>query len=77
MSSLKREGDGIVHSRPGSVDQQSEDSFPTSDPPASSSPGAIGAPRDRKTQPLDGDSHAVKAAENKVKSGQTKDPAKY
>ena len=77
MSNLKREGDGIVHSRPGSVDQQSEDSFPASDPPASSSPGAIGAPQDRKTQPLDGESHEVKAAENKVKSGQAKEPGKY
>ncbi|MDE2183391.1 MAG: hypothetical protein KGJ78_10265 [Alphaproteobacteria bacterium] len=40
----KREADGVTHSKPGSVEQQSEDSFPTSDPP-SFSPGAAGAPK--------------------------------
>jgi hypothetical protein len=76
MSKLKREADGIVHSRPGSVDQQSEDSFPTSDSPGSS-PGAIGAPERRKTEPLHAESDAVTEAEKKVKSGQSKAPHKY
>jgi hypothetical protein len=47
----KREVDGLVHSKPGSVDQQAEDSFPASDAPTFS-PGAIGAPKDRVTPPL-------------------------
>lgn len=47
----KREVDGLVHSKPGSVDQQAEDSFPASDAPTFS-PGAIGAPKDRETPPL-------------------------
>lgn len=45
---LKRDADGVTHSTPGSVDQQVEDSFPASDAP-SYSPGAIGAPENRKT----------------------------
>ncbi len=44
----KRDVDGIKHHKPGTVDQQSEDSFPASDSPTFS-PGAIGAPADRKT----------------------------
>lgn len=43
----KREEDGVTHSEPGSVDQQSEDSFPASDAP-SFSPGAVGAPKHKK-----------------------------
>jgi hypothetical protein len=49
VSKPKRDDDGLTHSKPGSVDQQSEDSFPASDTP-SFSPGAIGAPEDRKTK---------------------------
>jgi len=49
----KREADGLVHSKPGSVDQQNEDSFPASDAPTFS-PGAIGAPGARRTPPLAG-----------------------
>lgn len=45
---LKRDKDGVLHSKPGSVDQQGEDSFPASDTP-SYSPGAIGAPAGRRT----------------------------
>ena len=71
----KREADGLVHSRPGSVDQQAEDSFPTSDAP-SFSPGAVGAPKGKTPQPT-GDSHAVKEAEKKVKSGDAKKPETY
>ncbi|HEX4860038.1 MAG TPA: hypothetical protein VFV07_02295 [Rhizomicrobium sp.] len=72
----KREADGAVHSEPGSVDQQAEDSFPASDAP-SFSPGAIGAPTERKTKPKTAESGAVKAAEKKVKTGDAKKPAAY
>jgi hypothetical protein len=70
----KRDADGKTHSKPGSVDQQSEDSFPASDTP-SFSPGAVGAPEDRKTkQPS---AEEIKAAEKKVKSGDAKVPRTY
>jgi hypothetical protein len=72
----KRDVDGQTHSKAGSVDQQLEDSFPTSDPP-SFSPGAVGAPEDRKTKPAKGDSSAVMKAEKKVKSGESKKPETY
>ena len=72
----KRDADGLPHSKPDSVDQQSEDSFPASDTP-SFSPGAIGAPEERKTQPKTGESRSVKAAEKKVKSGDAKAPHTY
>jgi hypothetical protein len=72
----KHEADGVPHSKPGSVDQQSEDSFPASDTP-SFSPGAIGAPTERKTKPKTADSGSVKAAEKKVKSGDAKKPETY
>jgi hypothetical protein len=45
---VKRDADGVTHSKPGSVDQQMEDTFPASDAP-SFSPGAVGAPVNRKT----------------------------
>ena len=72
----KFDPDGVPHSEPGSVDQQLEDSFPTSDSP-SYSPGAIGAPEDRKTKPKTADSGSVKAAEKKVKTGDAKKPETY
>ena len=73
-SKPKRDVDGKTHSKPGSVDQQSDDSFPASDTP-SFSPGAVGAPEDRKTtQPSAED---VKAAEKKVKSGDAKATRTY
>lgn len=72
----KRESDHLTHSKPGSVDEQSEDSFPASDSP-SFSPGAVGAPDDRKTKPAKGDSTAVREAEEKVKSGDAKKPESY
>ena len=72
----KREADDLTHSKPGSVDQQAEDSFPASDSP-SFSPGAVGAPTDRETKPKTGDSGAVKAAEKKVKDGDAKKPYTY
>ena len=73
-SKEKREKDGLPHSKPGSVDQQSEDSFPTSDAP-SFAPGAVGAPEERKTRQPDADE--IKAAEKKVKSGDAKTPRTY
>ncbi len=72
----KHGADGVPHSKPGSVDQQMEDTFPASDAP-SFAPGAIGAPEDRKSKPKTGDSGAVKAAEKKVKRGDAKKPHTY
>jgi len=72
----KREADGLTHSKPNSVNNQSEDSFPASDAP-SFSLGAIGAPEERKTKPTTGDSSLVKDAEKKVKSGDAKKPETY
>jgi len=72
----KRDVDGQTHSKPGSVDQQLEDSFPTSDAP-SFSPGAVGAPEDRKTKQPHAGSKVVKEAEEKVKSGDAKKPETY
>jgi hypothetical protein len=62
----KRGADGLVHHRPGTIEQQSEDSFQTSDAPSFSS-GAIGAPEKRETKPKTGDSGAVKAARKQLK----------
>jgi hypothetical protein len=45
---VKRDADGVTHSKPGSVDQQMEDTFPASDAP-SFSPGSVGAPPNRET----------------------------
>jgi hypothetical protein len=73
-SKPKRDADGQTHSKPGSVDQQSEDSFPASDTP-SFSPGAIGAPEERKTKQPSADE--IKAAEKKVKNGGAKTPRTY
>lgn len=72
----KRDAEGVPHSKPGSVNQQSEDSFPASDAP-SFSPGAIGAPEERKSKQPKPDSHLVKEAEKKVKSGDAKKPETY
>lgn len=46
----RREVDGQTHHPPKTVEQQSEDSFPTSDPPSYSG-GSVGAPVERKTDP--------------------------
>jgi hypothetical protein len=74
-SKIKRDSDGVSHSKPGSVDQQSEDTFPASDPPSFSS-GSIGAPEGKTKQPT-GSSKVVKEAEEKVKSGDVKKPNTY
>ena len=62
---MKRDADGVTHSKPGSVDQQMEDTFPASDAP-SFSPGAVGAPPNRKSVSV--------TTESKDDSGKT--PAK-
>lgn len=46
----KIESDGLTHSPPGSVDEESEDSFPASDPP-SNSVTRIGTPKGGKATP--------------------------
>ena len=76
MGKPKREADGLTHSKPNSVDPQAEDSFPASDSP-SFSPGAIGAPVDRKTKQPRGDSPLVVKAEKKVRTGDAKKPKTY
>ena len=76
MAKPKRDVDGQMHSKPGSVDQQSEDSFPTSDAP-SFSPGAVGAPEERKTPPPKANSRRVTEAAKKVKSGDARKPDTY
>jgi hypothetical protein len=60
---IKRDVDGVTHSKPGSVDQQSEDTFPASDSPTFS-PGAVGAPVNRET-PHAHSGDAIPAAEQK------------
>ena len=45
----RREVDGQVHHPPKSIEQQSEDSFPASDPPSFSGGNIVGAPEKRKT----------------------------
>jgi hypothetical protein len=60
---IYRDADGLPHSRPGSVNQQSEDSFPASDAPTFS-PGAVGAPVNRET-PTVRPGNSVAAAEQK------------
>ncbi len=61
---FKRDKDGIPHSKPGSVDQQVEDSFPASDAP-SYSPGAIGAPAGRRTPAASGQKGAQRSKPQK------------
>ena len=57
----RREADGQMHHAPKTVEQQSEDSFPASDPPTHSG-GSIGAPVGRKSAP-----HADKKEKDKRK----------
>jgi hypothetical protein len=60
------------------IDAQMEDSFPASDPPSYSGGNhAIGAPMGRESEAQTGDSHAVKDAEKKVKSGDAAKPETY
>jgi hypothetical protein len=70
----RREADGQTHHPPKSVEQQSEDSFPTSDPPSFSGGQTIGAPPKRKSDAAKPHSQDVKAAENKLKSRKNRNP---
>jgi hypothetical protein len=69
---VKRDADGVTHSKPGSVDQQMEDTFPASDAP-SFSPGAVGAPANRKT-PAATVSHTVSHKGDKKKTPSKRAP---
>ena len=60
------------------VDQQLEESFPTSDPPSFMGGKHItGAPPERKTPKPSPHHPAVIDAEKKVKEGKSEDPASY
>jgi hypothetical protein len=60
------------------VDQQMEDSFPASDPPSfSGGKHIVGAPQERESDSPTPDTHAVKEAEKKVKSGDAAVPHTY
>ena len=60
------------------IDAQMEDSFPASDPPSFSGGNhAIGAPTGRESESPTGESHAVKEAEKKVKTGDAAKPETY
>jgi hypothetical protein len=60
------------------VDQQSDQSFPASDPPSySGGKHIIGAPVERESDSPTADHPAVKKAEKKVKSGDAKVPHTY
>ena len=64
--------------RPASVEDQSEDSFPASDPPSfAGGDHIIGAPVERKTKPATASSVRVREAEEKVKRGEHKKPHVY
>lgn len=69
---IKRDVDGVTHSKPGSVDQQNEDTFPASDSPTFS-PGAIGAPVNRKTPSIQ-QGEAIKSADRKNEKAKGKKP---
>jgi hypothetical protein len=68
----RHEIDGQTHHPPKTVEQQSEDSFPTSDPPSFAGGHAIGAPVERKSRALGPNSQRVRDAERKVKTGKAK-----
>ncbi len=54
----RREADGQTHHPARSVEQQSEDSFPASDPPSfSGGKHIVGAPTERKTNPAAAEKH--------------------
>ena len=60
------------------IDRQMKDSFPASDPPSfSGGKHIIGAPVERESDAATPDTHAVKEAEKKVKTGDAKVPHTY
>ena len=68
MARQKRESDGQTHHPPKTVEQQSEDSFPASDPPSFMGSGAIGAPVERESSAPAGTSKRVTDAQKAAKS---------
>ena len=73
MTKDKRlEADGKPHHPPKSVEQQSEDSFPASDPPSFSSGSVIGAPVERESGAETGESLIVKQAQKAAKAKRKK-----
>lgn len=64
--------------REAAIDRQMKESFPASDPPSfSGGKHIIGAPTKRESNSPKPGSHAVKAAERKVKQGSAKEPDTY
>ena len=64
--------------REDKIDRQMKDSFPASDPPSfSGGKHIIGAPQERESDSPTPDTHAVKEAEKKVKSGDATTPETY
>lgn len=60
------------------IDRQMKDSFPASDPPSfSGGKHIIGAPVERESDSPTADTHAVKEAHKKVKTGDAKVPHTY
>ncbi len=60
------------------IDRQMKDSFPASDPPSfSGGKHIIGAPVERESDSPTAETHAVKEAEKKVKTGDAKVPHTY
>lgn len=60
------------------IDRQMKDTFPASDPPSYSGGNhMIGAPKGRESEAPTADSPEVKAAEQKVKSGEAPKPETY
>ena len=67
MEKPKRGADGIPHSKPGSVDQQMEDTFPASDAP-SFTRIIIGAPAGESSAPVNGSAKKKSGTAKKRKS---------
>jgi len=74
MAQPKRQADGQTHHPPKSVEQQSEDSFPASDPPSFSGAGhTIGAPAERQSdEQSDGKSKKPARARDQTPAGERK-----
>ena len=64
--------------REDKIDRQMKDTFPAPDPPSyAGGKHIIGAPKERKSRPAKPHDHAVKEAEEKVKSGDATTPETY
>jgi hypothetical protein len=70
--------DKKAETRDEKIDAQMEDTFPASDPPSYSGGNhIIGAPANRESEPVSGDSNKVVAAEKKVHGGKAPNPKTY